>query len=301
MKQVKSRLNDLDGKEWVKSTKSWFLLENGPLSKNLDKSWLVVDGKPKDIPTEIRDHPASFPPELIEKFILFFTKKGQFVLDPFLGIGSTLEACYNTDRNGIGIELVKKYADYSKKRVQSLLEGRLIRKNLRLQVINANASKISELVKKHNIPKIDLCITSPPYWDMLHKTRGNVKSVLKTRIENGFDQIYSKDKEDFGNIRDYNEYLKKISTLFGEMYDILNDKAHIIIILQNVRTPEGIMKPVAWDVAREISKRYRLLQEFIWVQNQKFLGCWGYPSVYVSNVHHHYCLVFQKGVRRTDA
>ena len=58
--------------------------------------------------------------------------------------------------------------------------------------------------------------------------------------------------------------------------------------------PNGDMLPIAWDIARVLSPTYRLRQERIWVQDQKMLGIWGYPTTYVSNVHHHYCLVFRK-------
>lgn len=298
MKKQKNHLNDLSGKDWVRNTKSWFTMnDDDKLSKNLDKSWLVVDGKKADIPKDIEQHPASFPPELIEKFISFFTKKGQYVLDPFLGIGSTMVACFNLDRNGIGIELNEKYAEYSKKRVKSLLSQQKFNRlcNLtekpKLAVIQGDSLKV---LKNMELPKFDFCITSPPYWDMLHKTRGNIKSTMKIRIENGLDQTYGNNPSDLGNIQNYQDYLDKLSDIFFDIYDKLNDGAHVVIILQNVRTPEGIMIPVAWDVAKMLSSKYKLLQEFIWCQNQKFLGCWGYPSAYVSNVHHHYCIVLQK-------
>lgn len=290
---VTNTLNELSGKDWVKSTKSWFTLDNST-SKDLSKSWVVVNGKREDFTKEIENHPASFPPELIEKFILFFTKQGGKVLDPFLGIGSTLEACYNTDRHGVGIELNKKYADFSKKRVKKLLTGKLIPKESRLEVINDDCLNID----KYNLNDIDFCITSPPYWNMLRTSRGGVKSALKRHAEKGFDQYYSEDSRDAGNIESYNEYIHFLKNLYDKIYNILKEGAYIVIILQNVRTKEGKMIPVAWDVARELSDKYILQQEFVWCQSQKFLGCWGYPSTYVSNVHHHYCVVLQKPKRK---
>ncbi len=284
-----NKLNDLTGKDWVKSTKSWFTLDNS-ISHNLDKSWLIVDGKKEEFSTAIEEHPASFPPKLIEKFILFFTKNGGNVLDPFLGIGSTLEACYNADRNGYGIELNKKYSDYSKQRVKNLLHGKLIRKEIKLEVFNDDCLNIDKL----NLPEIDFCITSPPYWNMLKTSRGNIKSTLKQRVEKGLDEYYSKDPRDAGNIDSYNHYLEFLNKLFDKIYNILKDGAYVVIILQNIRTKEGDMVPVAWDVAKKLSSNYVLQQEFIWCQSQKFLGCWGYPSAYVSNVHHHYCIVLKK-------
>jgi DNA modification methylase len=46
-----------------------------------------------------------------QRLIRLFTKSGQVVLDPFVGSGSTLLACEQTDRIGIGIELIERVAE----------------------------------------------------------------------------------------------------------------------------------------------------------------------------------------------
>lgn len=293
MGEPKNKLNNLSGKDWVKSTKSWFSLdtEKKDYPHDLSKSWIVVDGKKKDIPKEVDEHPATFPPELIEKFIKFFTKEGDNILDPFLGIGSTLIACYNTSRNGYGIELNKKYAKYSNNRIKKLLsQDKLVGNKSTLKVFNKDSLDIDKI----NLPEIDFVITSPPYWNMLHKSRGNIISSQKIRDIEGLDTIYGKNSKDFGNIKSCNDYLNNMYNLFSKVYSKLKEGAYLVIIMQNIRDKSGDMVPVAWDLAKKLSDKYRLMQEYIWCQDQKFLGCWGYPSEYVSNVHHHYCLVFQK-------
>ena len=82
--------------------------------------------------------------------------------------------------------------------------------------------------------------------------------------------------------------------VFSQSYKILKENGYMVVVLQNIRVKEGHMIPLAWDLAIRLSKTYALKQERIWLQNNKRLNCWGYPSTYVSNVHHHYCLVFQK-------
>jgi hypothetical protein len=57
------------------------------------------------------------------------------------------------------------------------------------------------------------------------------------------------------------------------------------------------MVPFAWDLAIRLSKppyRYVLKKEKIWCQDHKVLHPFGYPYAWVSNTHHHYCLVFRK-------
>jgi len=82
--------------------------------------------------------------------------------------------------------------------------------------------------------------------------------------------------------------------VFEQVYHVLRNNRYLVIIIQNIRTEEGEMIPVAWDLAKKLSTLYVLKQERIWCQNNKMLGIWGYPFTYVSNVHHHYCLIFEK-------
>ena len=66
---------------------------------------------------DIRDkdaHPAVFPITLPKKCIELFTHKGELVLDPFLGIGTTLIAARDSGRNAVGFDLNKKYIDFTK-------------------------------------------------------------------------------------------------------------------------------------------------------------------------------------------
>src|SRR5881396_2812614 len=108
----RNKLNELSGRDWIKFTKSWFVHRPEPRGDQ-----------------KIR-HPASFPESLVKEFVTFFTKKGQLVVDPFLGTGSTLVAALETDRTGVGFEIVDKYAEISKRRVQEVLNEKRGRERL---------------------------------------------------------------------------------------------------------------------------------------------------------------------------
>jgi site-specific DNA-methyltransferase (adenine-specific) len=75
-------------------------------------------------------HPTPFPIELPRRCIKLFSFIGDTVLDPFLGSGSTMLACLQTGRKGIGIEIDKKYCELAKKRF--ITEGRV--NQLKLEV-----------------------------------------------------------------------------------------------------------------------------------------------------------------------
>lgn len=64
------------------------------------------------------NHPAPFPIELPKRCIKLFSFVGDVVLDPFLGSGSTLIACLETNRKGIGVEINKKYCELAVRRLK---------------------------------------------------------------------------------------------------------------------------------------------------------------------------------------
>lgn len=267
---VNNKLNDMTGKEWIKFTKTWFVHDPPPRKKD-----------------EML-HPAKYPETMIVDFIKFFTKKSEVVLDPFLGTGSTLVACNMTGRNGIGIELMKKYAKIAKDRLKqkSLIDQKHI-------VIEGNSMNIESIWKEKKLSEVDFIITSPPYWNMLKKSRGNVKTTQKIRAENGLDTHYSDNPDDLGNIDSYEDFIERLGKIFDKTYKILKKGKYLVVIIQNLRI-NGEVKPLAWDVQKRISKTFIFKGEKIWCQDKKQLGIWGYPSVFIPNYHHHYCLIFRK-------
>lgn len=64
-------------------------------------------------------HPAPFPAPLAERLIRMFSFVGDFVLDPFLGTGTTSVAAMNAGRNSVGVEVDPRYFEMAAKRIQS--------------------------------------------------------------------------------------------------------------------------------------------------------------------------------------
>ena len=63
-------------------------------------------------------HPTQKPPSLVAQFIHWHTRKGDLVLDPFMGSGATLVAARELGRKSIGIEMDERYCEIAAERVQ---------------------------------------------------------------------------------------------------------------------------------------------------------------------------------------
>lgn len=72
------------------------------------------------------DHEAKFPLELAQRVVKLFSDKGDIVLDPFMGSGTTAIAALSTGRNFIGLEKEKKYVDLSTVKVTEFLKQKIL-------------------------------------------------------------------------------------------------------------------------------------------------------------------------------
>lgn len=267
-----NKLNELEPKVWLKFQKSWFIHNPPPRRKGV----LV--------------HPAKFPETLAQEFIEFFTKKGENVLDPMAGTGSALVAALRAGRNSYGIELNSKYAEIAKQIIEDerTALGKSV-KNLKSAIINGDAA----LAVDFELPSINYVLTSPPYWDMLHAK--GAETQKKRRASSELDVFYSNDPNDVGNIHDYEIFLEKIVSIYSGLKPLLKEKAYLTIIVKNIKKG-GKIYPLAWDLARELSKVYTLKDEKIWCQDNQPLAPFGLGSAWVSNTFHHYCLQFRNDV-----
>lgn len=98
-------------------------LSGNPLGKNPSDVWVIPNVKSNHIEKTI--HPCQFPVELIERLVLSLTDKGDNVLDPYVGVGSTVIAALKHGRAGYGCDVVQEYIDIAWDRVRDLRSGKL--------------------------------------------------------------------------------------------------------------------------------------------------------------------------------
>jgi len=75
-------------------------------------------------------HPAPFPEELPNRLIQLYSFKGDIILDPFMGSGTTAVSALKTDRKFVGYDISKEYIDLAERRIVPLLKQTKISFNL---------------------------------------------------------------------------------------------------------------------------------------------------------------------------
>lgn len=94
-----------------------------PLGKNPGDLWVIPNVKNNHV--EKTEHPCQFPVELVERLVLALSNPGDWVLDPFLGAGTTIAAAILRQRRGAGAEIVEEYVRIAKERAMRAFEGTL--------------------------------------------------------------------------------------------------------------------------------------------------------------------------------
>lgn len=272
--ELSNPLNDLTSKEWLSETVTVFTQKGlGAGSKDAEIEKL---------------HPAPFSFQDVARLIKFFTKEGETVLDPFSGVSSTLKACAIENRQGIGFELNEKYVELSNRRIQEEISENSPFKS-KQKVLCGDCR---ELIKKQKKDTIDFIITSPPYWDILETVDHKVK---QNRISNNLDTKYSESINDFGNIKNYDEFLEELSSFFNNCGSALKAKKYLVVIVSDFRKKEKYYLFHS-DLAKSIESKGVFNLKGIKILHQKFKSIYpyGYPYSFVPNVHHQNVLIFQK-------
>lgn len=234
---------------------------------------------------EREEHGASFPVGLIERILKCYTKEYQNVFEPFLGLGSTMEACINLSRNCIGIELNEYYYNLCLK-VLNLNKD----KNLNLKVHNDDCRNLEKYVDPNSI---NLTVTSPPYSDFIQK-RLNDRSGNK--VGRSTIRQYSKSAEDFGNLN-YNEYLRDITELMKKIYNVTANGGYNIWIVKDWRENNGDNYISLHSDIADCGKKsgFKHIDLIVWNQgDHRKLFSIGFPSVFRINMLCSYIVVFRK-------
>lgn len=182
---------------------------------------------------------GNFIPQIPRQMMLRYTKKGDWVLDTFLGSGTTLIECRRLGRNGIGIELNPEVAEKAKR----MIEKEQNKDNVVSEVIigDSRTIDIKSILDNYRIKQVQLLIMHPPYHDIIK---------------------FSKDSRDLSCAKNTEEFLK----MFGEVVDNATpylEKGRYFALVVGDKYSKGEWIPLGFYCMQEVLKRGYLLKSII--------------------------------------
>lgn len=111
-------------------------LSCNPKGKNPSDIWEIPNVKSNHV--EKTSHPCQYPVELIERLVLSMTNEGDWVFDPFMGVGSTAIAALINNRKAVGAEIMPEYIKIAKNRIKLAEKGKLRIRPLERSVYDPN-------------------------------------------------------------------------------------------------------------------------------------------------------------------
>jgi DNA modification methylase len=222
------------------------------------------------------------PLALAKRAIELFTHRGELVLDPFNGIGTTLLAAKDLDRNATGFDIHERYRKTSQERLaQTKLSGTSTQ-----QAVCDDAHNIPNYLEEESVK---LIFTSPPYANLLNRKRLNKSRRGDKRQNHQYLRVeqYSQDKRDLGilQIEPYAEQLKQI---YAKLLPLLKPGGHSIINVPDMWWSDGNggkRIPIHIYVYHAMLEAgFELRNTIIWdrtnIVNQ--IGIFGWPSNYIT-------------------
>jgi len=268
-----SQINDLNLKNWKEYQD---LLT--------DSLWII--GERDKSGSHKGDYHGNFIPQIPNQLMRRFTKKGDVVLDTFLGSGTTLIECKRLGRNGVGIELLPKIAELAKQRIsqETLFDSKdklfstiLVADSTK----EATRKKVEEVLKNHGKQNIQFIIMHPPYHDIIK---------------------FSDRPDDLSNAKSVQEFLKLFGDVVSNFLDLL-EKEHYLAVVSGDKYTNYEWVPLGFMTMQEALNRNGLILKSILVKNmvnnrakrnQEHL--WRYRALvwgfYI--FRHEYILLFQK-------
>jgi DNA modification methylase len=267
-------LNELSGKEWARKSRS---IEEYPDTRS-DKQ---------------RQHGASFPESLAREQIEIYTRVGETVLDPFVGVGTTIDAAIHLGRRGIGVDVSQEFLDLTH---QDLRRRRAPRSLFQLHL--ADARSLDTVIPAESV---DFVLTSPPYGSLLRQVKGSFaykwqEHTTLRRIPNP--APYSEHPLDIGNL-EYDQFLEAIREVLTQTYKAQRSGSYAVWVVKDFRALKADTPFVNYHGHfGELSEAvgFTLWDIRIWDQTKfRPLVCLGYPSKnFYLNIGHSYLMVLRK-------
>ena len=182
---------------------------------------------------------GNFVPQIPHQMMLRYTKKDEWVLDTFVGSGTTLIECKRLGRNGIGIDLNSEVVQKANELVSK--EYNKYRVTTEIIAGDNRIIDIKTVLGKYGIKKVQLLIMHPPYHDIIK---------------------FSNDKNDLSRAGSNEEFLE----MFGESVDNVTpflEKGRYFALVIGDKYSKSEWIPLGFYCMQEVLKREYLLKSII--------------------------------------
>jgi hypothetical protein len=221
---------------------------------------------------------GNFVPQIPRQLMLRYTKKGDWVLDPFAGSGTTLLECIRLGRNGMGIELNPTVARKTKTALRS--SSIHPKSTVEIAVGDSTRTDFRKKLKELGTDGVQLVILHPPYHDIIR---------------------FSKNRQDLSNARSTRLFLEALGKVIDNSLNVL-DKGRFLALVIGDKYSNREWTPLAFLAMNEVMKRGCILKSII-VKNfdqttgkRKQGALWRYRALaggfYIFK--HEYIFLFQK-------
>ncbi|MEM5793065.1 MAG: DNA methyltransferase [Candidatus Aenigmatarchaeota archaeon] len=179
------------------------------------------------------DYRGNWAPEIPRNLILRYSNKGDLVLDPFVGSGTTLIECKLLGRKGIGIDINPDAIKLAKKRLEF---SKLFEQPQELRIGDARDLNFIE------DGSIDLICAHPPYADAIQYTNGI--------------------KGDLSLIKNVDDFIKEIEKVAKECYRVLKYGKFCCVLIGDIRRKKRVI-PIGFKVMNAFLNSGFILKEII--------------------------------------
>jgi len=221
-----SRINDIDLNKWkqyedIITDSLWVLDKRDNAGAHNGNYW------------------GNFIPQIPNQFFRRYTKKGDWILDTFLGSGTSIIEAKRLGRNAIGIELQENVVQIAKDNINKEFN----KFNVKHYIIQSDCTELNYIkeLKKIGISKVQFVIMHPPYWDIIK---------------------FSEDENDLSNCKSLNDFLNCIGKLIDATTPILEKGRYLAFVIGD-KYSAGEWIPLGFYCMQEIQKRNYKLKSII--------------------------------------
>ncbi|HEY9594102.1 MAG TPA: DNA methyltransferase, partial [Spirochaetia bacterium] len=264
----KNTVNDLTGREWVFWTRS-----------------VITKPYPPSMQHALRnEHGGQKPPQLCADLLGAFTKKGQSVLDPFMGVGGVLLGASLSGRSALGVEINPRWVEIYREVCRR--EGIAPQET----VIGDSRDALRALAGR----TFDCVLTDVPYWkmDTAARSSGAFKKVGEASRPARKSKLSAFHG---GGYATKDEWLARMTEIFRLAAGLLKTRGYLVTFIGDMYR-ENRYHCLSADLAGALCSIPGLVWKanLIWYDVSKKLHLYGYQYSYIPSLIHQNVLVFRK-------